>query len=229
MENYCWRNGCLRSQNQCNDKWDNLLRDYKKVRHYQMKLVKVPKECENEGVGTSGGSDLPPDNNDGSYWKMEKHERKERNLPANLVAEVFNALTDVLNRRNTGKGGQHHNVIGGSNSNSNCNPLQLPISPRRQSMSKMPIVIASTVPVPAVPPSSSTSTLPAVSPLPLSTIRTPTLVPPMKTHPPESSVPGIYINIIISFAVCVSQISMVVCVFSIFMHVETIFTILCSF
>ncbi|KAI3695766.1 hypothetical protein L1987_78766 [Smallanthus sonchifolius] len=28
---YCWSKGCLRSQNQCNDKWDNLLRDYKKT------------------------------------------------------------------------------------------------------------------------------------------------------------------------------------------------------
>ena len=35
VENYCWNHGCLRSQNQCNDKWDNLLRDYKKVRDYE--------------------------------------------------------------------------------------------------------------------------------------------------------------------------------------------------
>ncbi|GAB4829436.1 hypothetical protein Ancab_019107 [Ancistrocladus abbreviatus] len=27
-----WKKGCFRSQNQCNDKWDNLMRHYKKVR-----------------------------------------------------------------------------------------------------------------------------------------------------------------------------------------------------
>ncbi|CAA6671852.1 unnamed protein product [Spirodela intermedia] len=32
VEDYCWKMGCHRSQNQCNDKWDNLMRDYKKVR-----------------------------------------------------------------------------------------------------------------------------------------------------------------------------------------------------
>ncbi|XP_018675715.2 trihelix transcription factor ASR3-like [Musa acuminata AAA Group] len=78
VENYCWRNGCLRSQNQCNDKWDNLLRDYKKVRGYEAR---------------AGGGELP------SYWAMERHERKERNLPTNLAGEVFEALTDVLSRR----------------------------------------------------------------------------------------------------------------------------------
>ncbi|WOL18198.1 trihelix transcription factor ASR3-like [Canna indica] len=81
VENYCWRNGCLRSQNQCNDKWDNLLRDYKKVRGYEAR------------VAGGGGGELP------SYWAMERHERKERNLPTNLAAEVFEALTDVLSRR----------------------------------------------------------------------------------------------------------------------------------
>ncbi|XP_074566164.1 uncharacterized protein LOC141822731 [Curcuma longa] len=81
VENYCWRNGCLRSQNQCNDKWDNLLRDYKKVRGYEAR------------VAAAHAEELP------SYWAMERHERKERNLPTNLAAEVFEALTDVLGRR----------------------------------------------------------------------------------------------------------------------------------
>ncbi|CAL9126874.1 unnamed protein product, partial [Musa textilis] len=83
VENYCWRNGCLRSQNQCNDKWDNLLRDYKKVRGYESRV--------STAAGASG--ELP------SYWTMERHERKERNLPTNLALEVFEALTDVLTRR----------------------------------------------------------------------------------------------------------------------------------
>ncbi|RWW07783.1 hypothetical protein GW17_00028811, partial [Ensete ventricosum] len=84
VENYCWRNGCLRSQNQCNDKWDNLLRDYKKVRGYESRVSSA-------AAGASG--ELP------SYWTMERHERKERNLPTNLAFEVFEALTDVLSRR----------------------------------------------------------------------------------------------------------------------------------
>ncbi|KAF9624740.1 hypothetical protein IFM89_013278 [Coptis chinensis] len=79
VENYCWSNGCLRSQNQCNDKWDNLLRDYKKVREYEAR--------------SDVSNDLP------SYWKLEKHERKDRNLPTNLVSEVFEALNEVVHRR----------------------------------------------------------------------------------------------------------------------------------
>ncbi|KAL5721631.1 hypothetical protein ACHQM5_005251 [Ranunculus cassubicifolius] len=85
VENYCWNNGCLRSQNQCNDKWDNLLRDYKKVREYEAR----------SSNGVSSSNDLP------SYWKLEKHERKERNLPTNLLSEVFEALNEVVHRRFT--------------------------------------------------------------------------------------------------------------------------------
>ncbi|KAG1361125.1 putative trihelix transcription factor ASR3 [Cocos nucifera] len=90
VENYCWKNGCLRSQNQCNDKWDNLLRDYKKVRDYEARATA------STAVAAAGGP---------SYWAMERHERKERNLPTNLAAEVFEALTDVLSRRAARRGG----------------------------------------------------------------------------------------------------------------------------
>ncbi|CAN6464127.1 unnamed protein product [Victoria cruziana] len=83
VENYCWANGCMRSQNQCNDKWDNLLRDYKKVREYENRAI----------AGRM------------SYWQMEKHERKERNLPSNLASEVFEALHEVVNRK-------HHPRLG---------------------------------------------------------------------------------------------------------------------
>ncbi|XP_042492362.1 trihelix transcription factor ASR3-like [Macadamia integrifolia] len=79
VENYCWNHGCHRSQNQCNDKWDNLLRDYKKVREYEAR--------------SEGSNDSP------SYWKMEKHERKEKNLPSNLLVEVFQALNQVVQHR----------------------------------------------------------------------------------------------------------------------------------
>ncbi|XP_020594660.1 uncharacterized protein LOC110034753 [Phalaenopsis equestris] len=88
VENYCWKHGCLRSQNQCNDKWDNLLRDYKKVRDYESRAA------------TSSAAAAPS-----SYWSLERHERKERNLPTNLAFEVYEALTDVLSRRATLRGG----------------------------------------------------------------------------------------------------------------------------
>ncbi len=75
VENYCWKSGCLRNQNQCSDKWDNLLRDYKKVRDYE-ELRSPPEPI--------------------SYWKMEKHERKEKGLPSNLLKEVYCAIQDVV-------------------------------------------------------------------------------------------------------------------------------------
>ncbi|CAK9878901.1 unnamed protein product [Sphagnum jensenii] len=77
VENYCWKNGCQRSQNQCNDKWDNLLRDYKKVRDYESRYPPEPI----------------------SYWQMEKHERKEKGLPSNLLQQVYQTLHDVIDRR----------------------------------------------------------------------------------------------------------------------------------
>ncbi|XP_071724299.1 uncharacterized protein [Rutidosis leptorrhynchoides] len=83
VENYCWSHGCFRSQNQCNDKWDNLLRDYKKVREYQSR---------------SNGSDqsqFP------SYFSLERTQRKERNLPSNMAQEIYHALYEVVQRRFT--------------------------------------------------------------------------------------------------------------------------------
>ncbi|GMI91696.1 hypothetical protein like AT2G35640 [Hibiscus trionum] len=82
VEDYCWRKGCLRSQNQCNDKWDNLMRDYKKVRQYQR-----------GGQGTSN-------TNEGtSYWEMEKNERKEKNLPSNMLRLIYERLEEVVEKK----------------------------------------------------------------------------------------------------------------------------------
>ncbi|KAH0985182.1 hypothetical protein GBA52_012359 [Prunus armeniaca] len=91
VEDYCWKKGCLRSQNQCNDKWDNLMRDYKKVREYERK----------EGKEEAA-----------SYWKLEKSERKDRNLPTNMVPQIYEALVDVVEKREAG----HHQirVVGGA-------------------------------------------------------------------------------------------------------------------
>lgn len=78
VEDYCWSNGCLRSQNQCNDKWDNLMRDFKKVREYERRV---------------SGDDNK------SYWKLERNERKENNLPTNMLREIYEALVDVVDRK----------------------------------------------------------------------------------------------------------------------------------
>ncbi|PKU87767.1 hypothetical protein MA16_Dca019004 [Dendrobium catenatum] len=108
VENYCWKQGCLRSQNQCNDKWDNLLRDYKKVRDYESRAA------------AAAAAASPT-----SYWSLERHERKERNLPTNLAFEVYEALTDVLSRRATLRAG------GGAAAAPHPRPLTLPPPPPR--------------------------------------------------------------------------------------------------
>ncbi|KAM6575203.1 hypothetical protein CsatA_023530 [Cannabis sativa] len=86
VEDYCWRKGCCRSQNQCNDKWDNLMRDYKKVRDYERKIAE-------KSAAVAGGS------GDQSYWKIEKNERKERNLPTNMLPQIYEALVDVVEKK----------------------------------------------------------------------------------------------------------------------------------
>ncbi|GMH31046.1 hypothetical protein Nepgr_032889 [Nepenthes gracilis] len=93
VEDYCWKNGCFRSQNQCNDKWDNLTRDYKKVRDYQRRL----------------GDDYEISNS--SYWKIDKFERKDNNLPTNLSFQIYQALAELLG--GNGGGGAAGEVGGG--------------------------------------------------------------------------------------------------------------------
>ena len=87
IEDYCWRKGCMRSQNQCNDKWDNLMRDYKKVREYERGRLESSFAS---GPSSSAAAET------GSYWKMEKSERKERNLPSNMLPQTYQALFDVV-------------------------------------------------------------------------------------------------------------------------------------
>ncbi|XP_075091200.1 uncharacterized protein LOC107770676 isoform X3 [Nicotiana tabacum] len=84
VEDYCWRNSCLRSQNQCNDKWDNLMRDFKKVREYERREAKKAAEV---------GEEIT------SYWKIEKNERKEKSLPTNMLPEIYEALVEVVDRK----------------------------------------------------------------------------------------------------------------------------------
>ncbi|XP_043688390.1 trihelix transcription factor ASR3-like [Telopea speciosissima] len=104
VEDYCCKHGCMRSQNQCNDKWDNLMRDYKKVREYERRLAERG------------------DREEGSYWKLEKHERKERNLPSNMLPEIYDAVVEVVEKRAVQR------VTGGGGSDPNL-PLPLPPPP----------------------------------------------------------------------------------------------------
>ncbi|KAK9714441.1 hypothetical protein RND81_06G094700 [Saponaria officinalis] len=84
VEEYCWRKGCLRSQNQCNDKWDNLMRDYKKIRDYQRTLF-------DESCSSSNKS----------YWEMDKVERKDKSLPTNMLPQIYQSLFEVVEQTPT--------------------------------------------------------------------------------------------------------------------------------
>ncbi|KAK9156267.1 hypothetical protein Sjap_003747 [Stephania japonica] len=98
VEDYCWSNGCLRSQNQCNDKWDNLMRDYKKVRDYERRVL-VSGGDGGDHDSTSQQQQQQQQQQHGSYWKLEKHERKDRNLPTNMLPQIYEALVELLERR----------------------------------------------------------------------------------------------------------------------------------
>ncbi|KAF6174627.1 hypothetical protein GIB67_006279 [Kingdonia uniflora] len=97
IEDYCWTHNCCRSDTQCNDKWDNLIRDYKKVRN-NLDHHTCPSRCkeEDEDVNDNVQQQQQHQVVVESYWKMEKKERKENGLPTNLDFEVFYALDEIL-------------------------------------------------------------------------------------------------------------------------------------
>ncbi|CAL1361003.1 unnamed protein product [Linum trigynum] len=103
VEDYCWRKGCFRSQNQCNDKWDNLMRDYKKVRDYHRRL---PPPFPPSAAAEEAAAAASTTTSASSYWKLDKNERKERNLPSNMLPQIYDALVDVVESRGGG-GGSH--------------------------------------------------------------------------------------------------------------------------
>ncbi|KAH8957516.1 hypothetical protein BDL97_07G096000, partial [Sphagnum fallax] len=74
VENYSGKNGCQRSQN--------------RFRDYELRSTAAaadPRHREQPMIS--------------SYWQMEKHERKEKGLPSNLLKQVYQALHDVIDRR----------------------------------------------------------------------------------------------------------------------------------
>nr|GLL30030.1 uncharacterized protein LOC102586962 [Ipomoea trifida]GMD06242.1 trihelix transcription factor ASR3-like [Ipomoea batatas]GMD09543.1 trihelix transcription factor ASR3-like [Ipomoea batatas] len=54
------------------------MRDFKKVREYERRV---------------SGDDNK------SYWKLERNERKENNLPTNMLREIYEALVEVVDRK----------------------------------------------------------------------------------------------------------------------------------
>ncbi|KAI9169903.1 hypothetical protein LWI28_019288 [Acer negundo] len=132
IEDYCWSQGCYRSQNQCNDKWDNLLRDYKKVHRYQQ----------------SRSSSSSSSNGRGSYWKMERHDRKLNNLPSNMSREVYEALNEVVQRR-----------YNNNNNNNNNNPYSQHLQQQQllADQSPTPVTIQQASPVAVAEPTTEVS------------------------------------------------------------------------
>ncbi|KAL2653066.1 hypothetical protein R1flu_021194 [Riccia fluitans] len=79
IEDICWSHAVQRSAQQCQDKWESLVPEFKKVLDYERHLV------HNEHGQT----------NQKSYWLMIPEERKKTpKLPPNLPKEVFNALLE---------------------------------------------------------------------------------------------------------------------------------------
>ncbi|XP_012445521.1 trihelix transcription factor ASR3 isoform X1 [Gossypium raimondii] len=163
VEDYCWRKGCLRSQNQCNDKWDNLMRDYKKVREYQRRIAE-----RGEGTHSNEGS---------SYWEMEKNERKVKNLPSNMLRLIYERLEEVVEK----KGDQTAVAAGGSGLIPNIpyvmdRPItsvetSLPPLLQHQLLAPIPAAIPLTLPAPPQlppPPIAAAAAAPLVQPSPLS-------------------------------------------------------------
>ncbi|XVF40020.1 hypothetical protein PTKIN_Ptkin01aG0079000 [Pterospermum kingtungense] len=162
VEDYCWSKGCLRSQNQCNDKWDNLMREYKKVREHQKRIA---------------------DGNEGSYWEMEKNERKEKNLPSNMLGQIYELLEEVVEK----KGGRQSLVVAaaGGSASGPINP-NIPYNVMERAMItsvqasqpphlmvhqiSAPIPEATPLPLPAPPllPPSAAAPEPVIQPPPIS-------------------------------------------------------------
>ncbi|KAG6548692.1 hypothetical protein Mapa_009847 [Marchantia paleacea] len=76
IEDYCWAQGVLKSAQQCQDKWELLASEFKKVNDYEKNIPSGQR----------------------SYWEMLGDERKKHRLPRNFYKEVFQALTEWYNK-----------------------------------------------------------------------------------------------------------------------------------
>lgn len=162
IEEYCYRKGCMRNQNQCNDKWDNLMRDYKKIREYERSRVESSFKT---------GSSSPAS----SYFKMDKSERKERNLPSNMLSQIYDALAELVERKSLPSPSTASAAIGSANGGQIFRVCQQSlgfVAPMMaQSMHQIPATIV--LPLPPLPP-----------PLPQSVVLS---LPPPPPQPSPSS------------------------------------------
>ncbi|KAG7573731.1 Myb-like domain [Arabidopsis suecica] len=147
IEEYCWRRGCQRNQNQCNDKWDNLMRDYKKIREYERSRVE-------SSFNTSSSC---------SYWKIDKSEKKEKNLPSNMLPQIYDALAELVDR-NTLPSSSSSAAVGNGNGSQILRVCQQnlafvpPMMAQPKPMHQIPTTIVLTYPPP--PPQSLSISLP---------------------------------------------------------------------
>lgn len=72
IEDYSWSQGVHRSAQQCQDKWELLVSEFKKVHDYEKSLPEGQK----------------------SYWDMSKEEKKKTAMPPNFYKAVYNALVE---------------------------------------------------------------------------------------------------------------------------------------
>jgi hypothetical protein len=147
IEEYCWRRGCYRNQNQCNDKWDNLMRDYKKIREYERSRV----ESSFNTVTSS------------SYWKMDKTERKEKNLPSNMLPQIYDVLSELVDRKTLPSSSSAAAAVGNGNGGQILRVCQQSlgfVAPMMaQPMHQIPTTIVLSLPPP--PPQSLSLSLPS--------------------------------------------------------------------
>ena len=70
---YCSRHGVFRTEDECRDRWEHVLEDFKKIRYYE------------EGIPFGHES----------YWNMTDKERIEKRLPQNFPNELMDALMEI--------------------------------------------------------------------------------------------------------------------------------------
>lgn len=78
IEDQCWAQGVKRSAAQCQDKWECIAAEFKKVNDYEKAI--------------------PP--GQPSYWQMGSDDKKKYKLPPNFHEEVFLALRDWYGKTN---------------------------------------------------------------------------------------------------------------------------------
>lgn len=88
IEDYCWSHLVQRSAQQCQDKWESMSAEFKKVKDYES--------------GTLQGQK--------SYWQMTIDERKGVRVPPNFQKEVYQALLEWYDKNRIIEPGYYYDV-----------------------------------------------------------------------------------------------------------------------